>query len=99
MIRHLRKRAWTLPFVVFGLLGIAPILVAVTAGWIARAYGYELHEGGPPDDSERARILCHLGVAGWYFLYTMPLALALSVVYAICLQIHKRLRVRRIPPG
>ena len=99
MIRQLRKHARTLPFALFGLIGIAPILIAVTAGWIARAYGYELHEGAPPDDSERARTLYRLGVAGWYFLYTMPLALGLSAVYAICLQIHKRLRVRRIPPG
>ena len=99
MIRHLRKHARTLPFALFGLIGIAPILIAMTAGWIARVYGFELHEGAPPDDSERARTLYRLGVAGWYFLYTLPLALALSVVYAICLQIHERLRVRRIPPS
>ncbi len=91
-------RAKELPFILFGLIGIAPIVIAISAGWIARAYGYDLNEGAPPDDSERARTLYRMGVAGWYFLYTLPAALVLSVVYAISLRVHERNRVRRHPP-
>jgi hypothetical protein len=54
-----------IPFVVFGLIGIAPILLSMGAGLVARIYGCELHEGSPPDDSDFSRMLYRLGAAGW----------------------------------
>lgn len=92
-------KAKELPFLLFGLIGIAPIVLAITAGWIARALGYELDGRGPPDDSELAATLWRFGVAGWYFVYTMPLAVALSVAYALLLQLRPRIRGGRKPSG
>lgn len=92
-------KAKELPFLLFGLIGVAPIALAVTAGWAARAFGYELDERGPPDDSELAATLWRFGVAGWYFVYTMPLAVVLSVAYAMLLHLRKRFLGKRKPPG
>lgn len=78
----------------FALFGISPILVALGAGMIAQIYGFELNEARPPDSSDLGRRLYQFGVAGWYFLITVPVAIFLSVVYAATLFFlaHRRKR-------
>ena len=89
-----RSNLKAIPFVVFGLIGIAPILTAMGAGFVAKIYGYELHEGYPPDDSDLGRTLYRLGVAGWYFLFTLPAAVCLSGIYAAILFVLARMSRR-----
>ena len=89
-----RSKLKAIPFVVFGLIGIAPILMAMGAGLVAKIYGYELHEGYPPDESDLGRTLYRLGVAGWYFLFTLPAAVCLSGIYAAILFVLPRIRSR-----
>jgi hypothetical protein len=97
MKNNLRWVLKAIPFVLFGLIGIAPILVSITAGYVAEYYGYELHEGGPPDDSDLANTLYQYGVMGWYVLVTFPAAVFLSVVYAslLYISVQRKRNMRR----
>jgi hypothetical protein len=92
-----RKNLKVIPFMLFGLMGVAPILMAIGAGLVAKVHGYELHEGYPPDDSDLARTLYRLGAAGWYFLVTFPAAVGLSGIYAAFLFVLPRMKGRGRP--
>lgn len=89
-----RSKLKYLPFPLFALLGVSPILMAVGAGLIGEFMGYEMHEGGPPPQSELHATLLHIGVAGWYFMITFPAAVALSLGWLGVLAVMNR-RARR----
>lgn len=88
-----RSKLKHLPFLLFALLGFSPILLAMAAGLAGELMGYEMHEGGPPPQSELHATLLRIGVAGWYFMITVPAAVALSLGWlGVLAVIHHRAR-------
>jgi hypothetical protein len=82
----LKKAAWAYPAIVFG--AIAPVLLAMSAGWIASLFGAELNEGSPPNIGGIAgplisQALYFLGVCGWLILFTVPIGVCLFISYTI----------------
>ena len=76
-----RRKLEHLPVLLFALLGFSPILLAVAAGLAGELMGYEMHEGSPPPQSELHATLLRIGVAGWYFMITVPAAVVLSLAW------------------
>ena len=83
-----------LPFPLFALLGISPILIAMGAGLIGQFHGWEMHEGGPPPQSELHATLLKIGIVGWFSLVTIPAAVVLSLLWLGVLAVMNR-RTRR----
>lgn len=84
-----------LPFPILLLMGIAPVLLAIIAGGIGEALGYEMHEGMPPPQSDFHAILLRLGVCGWYVLVTLPAAVLLSLLWlGILIVMDRRARAK-----
>ena len=70
-----------LPFPILLLMGIAPVVLAIVAGGIGEALGYEMHESMPPPQSDLHSILLSIGVCGWFVLVTLPAAVLLSLLW------------------
>jgi hypothetical protein len=96
----LKKAAWVYPAIVFG--AVAPVLLAMSAGWIASFFGVELNEGSPPSiggvaGSLISQVLYFLGVCGWLILFTLPLGVCLFISYTIYLFLGLFRNRRTIP--
>jgi hypothetical protein len=85
-----RSKLKYLPLPIFAMFAVAPILLAMAAGLIGEFMGYEMHEGGPPPQSDLHATLLRIGVAGWYFLVTVPAAVALSLLWLVVLAVMER---------
>ncbi len=69
------------------LIGISPVLVAILSGTVAASFGCEVNEGrvnpcviGGVDYGET---FYTLGVAGWFFFFTIPVAVVLFAIYLL----------------
>jgi hypothetical protein len=75
------------------LLGVAPLISALTAGAIADAHGCQLDEGGVHPclvgGTDWGENLYTMGVLGWLMLASFPLGVMALVVLAIVLGIHR----------
>jgi hypothetical protein len=91
--------------IVFAYLGIslfavAPILVAITSSYAARAFGCQVDEGSNHPcmilGLDWGSFFYFLFVAGWFFILTVPLSAVLFVGLTIFLVV-RRIRRRSIP--
>ena len=89
-----RSKLRHLPISLFALLGISPILIAMGAGLIGEFHGWEMHERGPPPQSELHATLLKIGIVGWFSLVTIPAAVVLSLLWLGVLAVMNR-RTRR----
>ena len=81
------------------LIGISPILVAILSGTVAASFGCEVNEGmvnpcviGGVDYGET---FYTLGVAGWFFFFTIPVAIGLFAIYIVVVLIVLLVRFLR----